>query len=154
MLGCHWPACTDSGLLGHKYVTLKLFQGVLMNYNIAGWDHYVNWYKSTIGSIGLWKLVGSMSWTTFLLSMTEAIGCNLAMFIFITIALRKIKKQYQKWCHLKCNMLWIIHVHPLHNIKQNGQSNEQLKEQQEHYFTTIYMGCKHNTVWAKCGWDV
>ena len=27
----------------------------------------------------------------------------------------------------------------------NGQSNKQLKEQ-EHYFTTIYMGCKPNIV--------
>jgi hypothetical protein len=77
--------------------------------------------------------------------MTEAIGCNLAMFIFITIALRKIKKQYQKY---------IIPVHPLHNIKQNGQSNKQLKEQQEHYFTTIFLGCKHKTVRGNCGWDV
>ena len=30
--------------------------------------------------------------------------------------------------------------HPFHYIKQNGQRNKQLKEEQEHYLTTIYMG--------------
>ena len=42
MLGCHWPACTVSGVWWHEYVRLKLFQGVLVNYKIAGRDIYVN----------------------------------------------------------------------------------------------------------------
>ena len=65
-LVCQWPACTVSGVWWHKYVRLKMFQGVLGSYKIAGRDNYVNWYKSTSGSIVLWKLVGSMSmsWTT------------------------------------------------------------------------------------------
>ena len=39
-LGCHWPACTV--VWWHKNVRLKLFQGVLVNYKIAGRDNYVN----------------------------------------------------------------------------------------------------------------
>ena len=36
-------ACfTVSGVWWHKYVRLKLFQGVLVNYKIAGRDNYVN----------------------------------------------------------------------------------------------------------------
>ena len=41
-LCCHWPACTVSGVWWNKYVRLKLFQGVLVNYKIAGRDNYVN----------------------------------------------------------------------------------------------------------------
>ena len=43
---------------------LKLFQGVLVNKKNR--DNYVNkidQHLSTSGSIVLWKLVGSMSWT-------------------------------------------------------------------------------------------
>ena len=35
-------ACTVSGVWWHKDVRLKLFQGVLENYKIAGRDNYVN----------------------------------------------------------------------------------------------------------------
>ena len=36
-------ACfTVSGVWWNKYVRLKLFQGVLVNYKIAGRDNYVN----------------------------------------------------------------------------------------------------------------
>ena len=34
-LGCYWPACTVIGVWWHKYVRLKLFQVVLVNYKIV-----------------------------------------------------------------------------------------------------------------------
>ena len=49
MLGCHWPACTVSGVWWHEDVRVKLFQGVLVNYKIAGRDNCVNkMYSSSI----------------------------------------------------------------------------------------------------------
>ena len=83
-------------------MSLKLFQGVLVNNKIAGRDNYVskiytnppvvalyfeNWWEARLGLQGQKEgmqsqLVKSgLSLGLFLPSMTEAIGCNLAMFI-------------------------------------------------------------------------
>ena len=35
---CHWPACIVGGVCWRKYVRLKLFHSVLVNYKIAGRD--------------------------------------------------------------------------------------------------------------------
>ena len=71
----------------------------------------------------------------FLHSMIEAIGCYLALFIFSYNCFKKNEVTRPKVKPFKMH-------HALNAIKQNGQSNKQLKDQREHYFTTICMGCK------------
>ena len=68
--------------------------------------------------------------------MTEAIGCNLDMFIFSYNCFMIPFKMHHALYHSLTSF---------NNINQNSQSNKLIKKQ-EQYFTTIYMGCKPQTL--------